>query len=597
MPKKPIINYSNRNFDTIKNDLIQHARRYYPTIYDDFSDASIGSMLFDSVAYVGDMLSFYLDFQVNESVLETAIDYNNVRKLASNMGYNFYGRPAAFGLLDVFILVPANSTGLGPDLTYLPILRSGASFSSVDGEDFVLLEDLDFTAPNTPYVAARFDNTTAKPTHYALKKTGQIKSGNFFTITENVDFSTRFPRLEVGPSVINEIISVFDLDGRQYYQVENLTQEVVYLNTTNPNAIRDGVPKILKPHIAARRFVVEQDSEATYLRFGYGSDNELDISGIISPSDKILKLTGKNYITDTGFDPNKFLNTSKFGIAPRTNTLRITYYSNLTAIDNVSVGSINVFKDGELFFPNSEIQTGTEFSAVFSSIESANPFPISQENDYPTIDEIKYRAYAIYSSQNRTVTKEDYEAYCYQMPPSFGIISRVSVANDPSASNKRMIIYCVSKDNSGNLVKTNDTIKNNLRIWLNKNRMISDKLEIRDAKIINIGFTFSFTIDPSYNGAAVLSEVYNRLSDKFSEKMYIGEPFYLTDIYKTINRTTGVVDTVKVEPRIFSGGEYSNINILIDSLKSPDGTFLKTPKNCILEIKNFFEVVTGTITQ
>ena len=183
------------------------------------------------------------------------------------------------------------------------------------------------------------------------------------------------------------------------------------------------------------------------------------------------------------------------------------------------------------------------------------------------------------------------------MPPSFGTISRVSIANDPSATNKRMIIYCVSQNSAGNFVKTNDTVKNNLRIWLNKNRMISDKLEIKDAKIINIGFSFTFTVDPSYNGASVLSDVYSRLSDKFSEKMYIGEPFYLTDVYKTVNRTRGVVDTIQVTPKVFSGGEYSNVNILIDSLKSLDGTFLKTPKNCILEFKNFFDVVTGTIIQ
>ena len=597
MSKKPVINYTNRDFESIKQDLINHAERYFPTIYNDFSTPSIGSMLFDSVSYVGDMLSLYLDFQVNESVLETATQYENVRKLASNMGYNFFGRPAAFGLIDIFIVVPANSVGSGPDSTYLPILRSGAHLSSQSGESFVLLEDLDFNAANTPYVAARFDSATNKTTHYALKKTGQIKSGNYYVNDVTVDFSSDFPRAEVGPSVINEIISVFDSQGRQYYQVENLSQEVVYLNTTNPNAIRDGVPNIMKPHIASRRFVIEQDEESTYLRFGYGSDNELNKDGIISPSDKILKLNGKNFITDAGFDPRKFLNTSKFGISPTTNTLRVTYFSNQTPINNIAAGTIDRFNSGELFFPNSSTQTGAEFSNVYSSIESSNPNAISQDNNYPTMDEIKYRAYAIYSSQNRTVTKQDYEAYCYQMPPKFGTISRVSIANDPSASNKRMIIYSVSQDSSGNFIKTNDTVKNNLRIWLNKNRMISDKLEIRDTKIINIGFDFHFTCDPHYNPSSVLSDVYGRLSEKFFEKMYIGEPFYITDIYKIINRTRGVVDTIKVVPKIFSGGDYSPVNIMIDSLKSQDGTFLKTPKNCVLEIKNFSDVVTGTVIQ
>lgn len=597
MPKKPVIKYTNRSFDTIKADLIEHAKRYYPTIYDDFSAPSIGGMLLDSVSYVGDMLSFYLDFQVNESVLETASQYDSVRKLASQMGYNFYGRPSAYGMVDLFIVVPANSTGTGPDLTYLPILKTGAFFSSENNETFVLLEDIDFNLPNTPFVVATQDDITGKPTSYALKRTGQVRSGRRFSTTVTIGEATRFLRVEVGPSTINEIVSVFDSNGHEYYQVENLTQEVVYLNTTNPNASNDKVPQILKPHIANRRFVVEQDATKTYLRFGYGSDNEMDMHGIISPSDKILKSTGKNYITDEGFDPAKFLNTNKFGIAPSNTTLTIAFLSNLTPINNIAVGSLNRFLSGEFIFPNSPVQNAANFGSVRNSIEVSNPMPITQNSNYPTIDEIKYRAYAKYSSQNRTVTKIDYESYAYQMPPSLGSVKRVSIVNDPSSTNKRMIIYVISEDNKGNLTKTNDTIKNNLRTWINKNKMISDKIEIRDAKIINIGFNFSFTVEANYDYLSVLSNVNNALSIKFSEKLYIGEPFYLTEIYKTVNRIDGVIDTIYVEPLVFSGGEYSPINVMIDELKSQDGTYLKTPKNCILEIKNFFDVVKGTVLQ
>lgn len=597
MPKKPIINYTNRSFDTIKSDLIEHARRYYPTIYQDFSEPSIGGMLFDSVAYVGDMLSFYLDFQVNESVLETAIQYDNVRKLASQMGYTFYGRPAAFGMIDVYILVPANSIGLGPDATYIPIIKEGSQFSSQGGEVYRLLEDLNFNDSNTPYVAARFDNVTNKPTYYALKKTGQIKSGNTFVNEVTVGSPQRFLRVEVGPSVINEIISVFDSDGREYYQVENLSQDVVYLNTTNPNASSDGVPQIIKPHIAARRFIVEQDAESTFLVFGYGSDNEMDTNGIASPADKVLKLHGRNYISDSGFDPGKLLNTSKFGVAPSNTTLTISYTSNLTPINNTAAGAINVVNNVQLEFPNSSVQTGTLFGEVLSSVEVSNNEPITVNNSYPTIDEIRYRAYAKYNSQNRAVTKTDYESYCYQMPPSLGAVKRVSIVNDPSATNKKMIVYVISEDNSANLIKTNDTIKNNLRIWINKNKMISDKIEIRDAKIINIGFNFTFTVEPNYDGTTVLSEVLSKLSEKFSEKMYIGEPFYITDIYKTVNRVDGVIDTVFVEMLTFSGGNFSSVNVSVDDIKSQDGTFIKCPKNCILEIKSFSDVVKGTIIQ
>jgi len=597
MPKKPLIKYTNRSFDSIKADLVDHARRYYPTIYDDFSDPSIGGMLLDSVAYVGDMLSFYLDFQVNESNLETAIEYNSVRKKASEMGYNFYGRPSAFGMIDLYVLVPSNTLGIGPDVTYIPILKRGALFGSDSGEIFTLLEDVDFNDPRTPFVAARRNNVTNKPSHYALKRTAQIKSGTRYSVAVEVGEPTRFLNVEVGPSVINEIISVFDEEGREYYQVENLTQEVVYLNTTNPNAAIDNVPEIIKPHIASRRFVVEQTEEGTSLRFGYGTDNEIADDGIISPSDKLLKLSGKNYITDSGFDPAKFMNTNKFGIAPSNTTLTITYSSNSTPINNLAVGAINRYFNGSFTFPNSPTQTGATFSSVVASLEVSNPDVISQDNNYPTIEEIKYRAYAKYTAQNRTVTKTDYESYVYQMPPTFGTIKRASIVNDPSSTNKKMIIYVISEDSDGNFSQTNDTVKNNLRIWINKNKMISDKIEIRDAKIINFGFNFTFSVEVNYDYLTVLSRATNALREKLSEKFYIGEPFYITDVYKTVNRVEGVIDTILVEPIIFSGGEFSAINVKIDDLKSPDGTYLKTPKNCVLEIKNFSDVVRGTVIQ
>lgn len=597
MPKKPLIKYTNRSFDSIKTDLVNHAKRYYPTIYDDFSDPSIGGMLLDSVAYVGDMLSFYLDFQINESNLETAIEYQNVRKKAAEMGYTFFGRPAAFGMIDIYILVPSNTLGIGPDVTYTPILKKGAILGSTNGEAFTLLEDVDFNDPGTPFIAARRDATNNKPSHYALKKTAQIKSGSRFTTTVEIGEATRFLRVEVGPSVINEIISVFDAEGREYYQVENLTQEVVYLNTTNPNAARDNVPEIIKPHIASRRFVLEQDEETTFLRFGYGSDNEIATDGVLSPSDKLLQLSGKNYITDSGFDPAKFMNTNKFGIAPSNTTLTITYSSNSTPINNLAVGSIDQFFSGEFTFPNSPVQTGGEFSSVITSVEVSNPDAISQDNDYPTIEEIKYRTYAKFTAQNRTVTKTDYESYVYQMPPSFGTVKRVSIVNDPSSTNKKMIIYVISENSDGELIRTNDTVKNNLRIWINKNKMVSDKIEIRDTKIINFGFNFTFSVESNYDYLTVLARATNALRIKFAEKFYIGEPFYITDVYKTVNRIDGVIDTVMVEPIIFSGGEFSPVNVRIDDLKSPDGTFLKTPKNCVLEIKNFSDVVKGTVIQ
>ena len=313
MPKKPLIKYTSRDFDSIKTDLVEHAKRYYPNSYNDFSDSSFGGLVMDSVAYVGDILSFYLDFQTNESFLETSLDLNNIRRIASQMGYNYYGNPSSYGMATLFVLIPAATTGLGPDTRFIPVIKSGTKIRS-DSATFTLTENVDFNDPSVEIVAARFDENTGKPTQYALRTFGQVKSGVEFYKEIDVGNQVKFLRVRVSTAAVNEIISVFDTEGHQYYQVENLSQEVVYMEQSNPNVTSDGVRSILKPFIASRRFVVEQDQTGTYLQFGYGSETQIDKFGITDPSQVVLKMSGKNHVTDTAFDPNQFLGTDKFAI-------------------------------------------------------------------------------------------------------------------------------------------------------------------------------------------------------------------------------------------------------------------------------------------
>ena len=142
--KKVPIRYTSRDFNSIKEDLVSYAKRYYPDTYKDFNKASFGSLMFDTVAYTGDILSFYLDYQVNESFLDTANEFNNVVKLTRQMGYKYKGRPSTFGYVCFYILVPANTTGLGPDTTYVPILKRRTMVAAQNGETYILTEDVDF---------------------------------------------------------------------------------------------------------------------------------------------------------------------------------------------------------------------------------------------------------------------------------------------------------------------------------------------------------------------------------------------------------------------------------------------------------------------
>ena len=595
MPKKPVINYTSRDFESIKKDLVEHAKRYYPNSYNDFSDSSFGGMVMDSVAYVGDMLSFYLDFQTNESFLETSLDLNNIRRLASQMGYNYYGNPSSYGMGTFYVLVPANSTGLGPDIAFIPIMKTGTRVRS-QSATFTLTEDVNFNDPSVEVVAARFNETTGKPTEYALRAFGQVKSGVEFYTEIEVGDQVKFLRTRVSTAAVNEIISVFDSEGHQYYQVDNLSQEVVYLEQTNPNAASDQVRSILKPFIASRRFVVEQDQTGTYLQFGFGSENQIDQFGIADPSQVVLKMTGKNYVTDTAFDPNQFLGTDKFGIAPANTTLKVTFGSNDSVDVNVPINGLIEVSNLSMEFPgNLAAPNASKQLTVRNSAEVTNDEIITVERAIPTPDEIKYRAYAVYSAQNRVVTKNDYEAYVYQMPRKFGKVSRVNVVNDPSGINKRLAMYVISKDNNENFVNTNGTVKSNLKVWLNKNRMMTDQVDVFDASIINIGFDYKYTTESGFSKTSVQADVNAAVRSLFAEKLYIGEPVYITKIYQTVNRVQGVVDTLKVTPLIKQSANYSNLGLEIDDVLSKDGTFLKCPKNCVFEIKFPDQDLKGTI--
>jgi len=591
--KKILINYTNRDFNSIKSDLESHARRYYPDTYRDFSENSFGSYVLDTVSYVGDMLSFYLDYKVNESFLETAVEYDNVRRLAKNTGYKFTGRPAAFGIATFYIIVPANQSGLGPDRSLIPILKTGSELRATTGTTFVLTEDVDFNNPKNEIVASRFDGTTGKPSSYAIRAQGQVRSTVLYRTTIDVGDFTRFRRVNIGPSSISDIKSVVDSDGHEYYQVDHLSQDVVYINTTNPNAASDGVPQIIKPKIVPRRFVLEQDSNGTFLQFGYGSIEENTVTDIAEPSQVTLQMSGKPYITDSAFDPTKLLDSNTLGVAPSNTTLTILFYQNDTDVVNVAQGNLSSVMISSFTFPGQNGITDFAQNGVRSSLEVSNDTPIIGNTSLPTSEEIRYRSYAARAAQQRSVTRNDYEAYIYMMPSNFGSIKRASVVNDPSSSNRRLSVYVASEDSDGNLVTSNSTIKENVKVWLNKNKMLNDNIDIYDARILNIGFNYEIIVHPAKDKTQVLNLVNQAIRREMSNKMYIGEPFYITNVYNVINKVDGVVDTTRVIPELKTGIGYSSAPVSIDEMKSPDGTYIKAPRNVIFEIKNFNTDIRG----
>lgn len=597
MPKSKNINinYTSREFASIKQDLVDYAKRYYPDSYKDFTNASFGSMVLDTVAYVGDVLSYYVDYSVNESFLDTAVEFDNVRKHARALGYNYSGIPTSYAVITAYLLCPSNAEGTAPNLSYLPTMKVGSVFSTPDGVNFTLTEDILFNHSNNEFVAARFNEDTGATTYFAVRAMAMAEAGTLYSVDVPIgSVFERFKRIQIGDSTISEIQSVFDSEGNEYYEVDNLTQEVIFIETTNKNALSDGVRSILKPFVATRRFVVQRDDTGTYIQFGFGSEEE-ESSGLTDPSKISLNLHGKRTISQNSFDPTKLLSTNKLGISPSNTTLTITYKTVNEIGSSVGSNTITGVIENNLVFDTTVVLDEDEKSFVINSIEVTNDNPVTSVNSDITLEELKQRAIASYASQNRAVSKQDYESLVYNMPAKFGAIKRANIINDPSVTNRRLALYVISEDSNEKLAATNDVVKNNLKNWITTYKMMNDVVDIMDAKVVNFSVDFTIRVDQRFDATSVLADCIQQLQNYFQEVSYIGEPIYITRIYQQLNDIDGVTEASDIKLENLTGGNYSVTVLNFDDALSRDGTFIKMPQNAIAELKFPNSDIKGTV--
>ena len=584
MPKRPI-NYTSRDFDAIKADFVNYVKRYYPSTFKDFNEASFGSMMLDLVAYVGDQLSFYVDYQANESFLDTAIEYKNVAKIARQMGYKFPGSSSSQGVCSFYIVIPASSTVLGPDLSYIPILSRGSTFSSGGGSVYTLEESVDFADPNNQITVATVDSDTGVPTFYAIKAQGKVKSGTLSTTRISVGDYQRFRRIQIPFDNITEVVSVVDTQGNEYFEVDYLSQDTVFKQESNYESDKDVVPYILKVMPVPRRFVTEFDAAGNcFLQFGYGSAENVTKDLIVDPADVVMDMNGRNYVTDKTFDPSNLIESDKFGLSPTDTTLVITYRENTAGSANASIGSINKVIGGNLNFSNETSLSSNKASSVRSSLEVENEESITGDTSVLSAEDIRQRAFSSYASQGRAVTRDDYVSICYRMPKKFGSIKRVNVMQDSDSFKRNLNLYVLGESPQQKLMVTNATLKDNLKVWLNKYRMMNDTIDILDGTVINYGIEFEILADKNMNRYTVLQSCVRRLQEVNSVINNFGEPISISNIYQTLNKVDGVVDTHDVKIVNKSGGAYSNISYDIDSNISNDGRMVMIPENAVAEI-------------
>jgi len=589
MPKSkkfPVINYTSRDFNSIKNDLVEYAKRYYPNTFQDFNDASFGSLMMDTVAYVGDILSFYLDYQANESFLTNSIEHDNIVKLARQMGYKYASSGASSGLATFFILCPANSNGIGPDLKYTPVLSQGTRVAS-GAASFVLVEDVDFSDPANEVVVAEADENNT-PTYYAIKATGIITSGTLVQEDVSVGSFEQFRNIELETENITSVISIIDAQGHEYFEVDHLSQNVIYTSVRNTKSDKHFVSSVMVPIIVPRRFVVERMGKSTIIQFGYGSDSEIRTNSVADPSDVIMDLHGKTYISDRGFDPNKLMSTDKFGIAPSNTMLTVILRINDSSAINAASNTITEVVSSNFSFTDRSSLDDGKVTTVIGSLEVFNEEPIIGDTTTPIGDELKHRIRAHFATQNRAVTAQDYKALIYAMPKAYGQVKRCMISQDPDSFRRNLNLFVVSQAPNLSLIPTTGTIKENLKTWIGRYKMINDTIDVLGAKIVNIGVDFKVVSDMASENAqhSLLRQCVQALMSRvFFRHFEIGEPVDISSVYTVLNSVPGVIDTVDVNIVNKTGGIYSDVPLSISQNLSSDGRRLYLPEDYIAEIK------------
>jgi hypothetical protein len=574
MANSKTVQYLNKDFDSLKAQLINFAQTYYPNTYNDFNEASPGMMLIEMASYVGDVLSFYIDNQIQENFLQFAKQRKNLLAQAYTFGYQPKVTKAASVVLSVYQVVPSTITSgqYEPDFSYALILEEGGKVSSnLDSNtQFYINEKVDFSKSvpgSETEISVYSTDVFQNPQYYLLKKSVKATAGTLTSTNITFGNPERYPTVDINDTNIIEIVSVVDSNNNKWYEVPYLAQDTIFEPTVNiaqndPNLAQynDTVPYLLKLKKVPRRFVTRfKENNQLQLQFGPGISSGAD-EEIIPNSDNIgLGLPyGVNKMT-TAFDPSNFLYTQTYGLAPSNTVLTVTYLKGGGATSNAPVGTLTINSGVTTIFNGNNLDntlsTTVQNSLAFDNEEAANG-----GGDGDTNEQIRQNALSSYPTQLRTVTKDDYIIRTLSLPSKYGTISKAYVNQDISIQTNfstdimatqnpnSVSLYILSRDNNNSLIPSNNVIKQNLKTYLSQYRMITDAVNINDAFIINIGVNFEIIVRPNYNNRLVLNNCLTLLQSYFTiDNWQINQPIILPEIYSNLDQVEGVQTVQKVE--------------------------------------------------
>ena len=613
METKKEITYLGKDFGQFRKNLIDFSKQYFPNTYTDFNEASPGMMFIEMAAYVGDVLSYYADNNLRESLLDQASERANIYDIASSLGYKPKNYVPAYVILNVYQLLPAAGSGANvtPDFNYALSIKPGmqvtqnngtAEFRALDLVDFAFSSSLD----TTEVTVFESDAATNSPTYYLLKKQIRAVSGNIKTATYAFNSPIAYDKIVLPDTNIVEIISVTESDGDAWSEVPYLAQDTLFEavpnlleNDPELSVYRSNSPSLLKLRKTAKRFITRLRSDNKLeLQFGAGISDNNDEEIIPNPDNVGNGLSGFRKAIDVDIDPSNFLYTRTYGQAPSNTTLTVVYSTSAGLKENVAANTLTNIKFIEYNDDINSSGNANMMNFVKNSIAVDNANPASGAKNLDTLQDIKNNAMANFATQNRLVTREDYIIRAYSMPPRFGSVSKAYIVPDDQLSQQSLEeqrianplalnMYVLGFNSNKQLIPLNNAIKENLKTYLDYYRILTDAVNIKDAFVINIGLDFEISVLSNYNSNEVLLKCIESLKTYFDiDRWQINQPIIKSDVLNRLGNVKGVQNVVGVLfKNLYNSTQNYSGNIYDITTATKQGVIYPSLDPSIFEVK------------
>ena len=574
------IRYIDRNFNTIKNSLVDYTKAYFPNTYNDFTPESTGMLFMEMTSYVGDVLSFYLDNQIQETFIQFARQTDNLFNIAYMLGYTPKVTTVASVDVDLYQTVPAKLVGNEnvPDMDYCVTLPENTTVNSPTnaGLTFLIEDVCDFSVSSSmdPTMTTIYEVAGDQPTSFLLKKTRKAISATIRTINFTFARAEKFKTVEIIGNNIIGILDCFDTNDNEWHEVPNLAQSVIMdtIRNTNPNDPNYSddldAPYLLRTKEIQRRFVSRFTAENTLqLQFGAGSTGLTTEEIIPNPDNVGLGLPFEKTKLTTAFSPTNFVFTDTYGLAPYNTTLTVRYLTGGGIISNVEAGTLTQVNDNGIKFNNPNLANTSLANTSYQSIAANNVLAADGGQDGDTIEELRQNALGNFQNQLRTVTKEDYMIRALSMPANLGVIAKAysqpaKISQyQPGELPTILDLYVLSYDNQKKLRTASQALKRNLQTYLSQYRMINDAIKIKDAFVVNIGIEFEIIVLPNSNNNEVLTKCIDALTAYFhTDKWQINQPIIIKELFVLLDKIVGVqtVQDVRIINKAGSVMGYSD---------------------------------------